>query len=306
MQSLHKHGINFPLSPDHRDFQSNVRSFNYLVAGSSGDNLSSQEIFDKLRNMHLHKQQQWGPVYNIINELRADVAKKQQIITCLGLRHVLEMLPDKTEIVRHFTNPTPQGATGHWKMTWQFAVERELVLLLYEQLHTLNTSSPGTLTLPHPPSIPGSENLRRLISFDFGEWCRRSRSKLISNVVSITQEYQRLETSVAATPVHLPSNILYNTGSAPRGDPPRTILTPLFTNTMGLQYDKWNCYQRGLGLYSELSSSIHKYNKQFEVDETNWDRSDFLILEWLKPDVEEDGRVDWQDARVKRSLPFTP
>ena len=64
--------------------------------------------------------------------------------------------------------------------------------------------------------------------------------------------------------------------------------------------------QEGAGLYSELSSSIHQYNKQFEVNETNWNRSDFLTLQWLQPDVNSNGEVDWTQARVQRDLPFTP
>ena len=109
-------------------------------------------------------------------------------------------------------------------------------------------------------------------------------------------------TSATSIPAALaPIEILY---PPPAATLPKTILTALFHN-LGLKYDKWNCYQRGLGLYSELSSSIHKYNKQFEVEETNWGRSDFLILKWLRLDVDEDGAVGWKDARVERNMPFT-
>jgi hypothetical protein len=345
-----------PLSAILRHFQFKVRSFYCLVTGDIGQGLGVPETLTKLRDMTLNRQQQWAPIYKIISDLRADVTKKQQIITCLGFRHVLEMLPDQPEVLKHFTNPTPHGATGHWKMAWQFVVERELVLLLYEHLQFLAASGarlPAGVPVPAPPTIPASKYLRKLILYDFQEWkkLQRSRQRLIQHALDTITEYQRLERSYTAScamtaaaapgppaapgaagaagvagapgaPAALaPIGILYHPAApaaapatapaaAPAAAPPaaplpETILTAIF-NTLGLKYDKWNCYQRGLGLYSELSSSIHKYNKQFEVDETNWGRSDFLILKWLQPDVDKNEAVDWKDARVKRNMPFTP
>ncbi len=310
--------INIPLSAILEHFQFNVGSFYYLVTGDIEQGLSVPETLTKLRDMSLHRQQQWAPIYKIISDLRADVMKKQQIITCLGFRHVLEMLPDQPELRRHFVNPTPHGATGYWKMAWQFVVERELVLLLYEHLQFLASSGatlPAGVPVPDPPTIPASENLRKLLLYDFQEWkkLRGSRQLLIQHALDTVTQYQRLEGSyiacctmtAAAAPGPLatpgagaagaagapgapgapaalaPIGILYPPAApavVPAAAPvPETILTALF-NTLSLRYHKWNCYQRGLGLYGELSSSIHKYNKQFEVDETNWGRSDFLIL----------------------------
>ena len=87
--------------------------------------------------------------------------------------------------------------------------------------------------------------------------------------------------------------------------PPETTFTHLCT-TLGLRYGKWNCYEHGLGLYSELSSGIHNYDRQYEVDESNWGRSDFLILKWLQPTVDGQGRVGWNGIRAERNLPYKP
>lgn len=253
-----------------------------------------------------------APIYNIISELRADVAKKQRIITCLGFLNVLQMLPDKAEVYNHFTNPTSWIATGYWEMTWQFAVERELVLLLFEQ--TQINPAFANIIIPHFKLIPGSEKLRQLISFDFGEWCKKRRQISKKETFRIYAAYLKFYeayaassainvAAAAAAPAQI--EIFFPTAAAPAGGPlktrppPETILAPLFT-TLGLKYDKWISYQRGRGLYSELRSSIHGCNELLEIDETNWNRSDLLILQWLKPDVEKEGGINWNNARMKR------
>jgi endonuclease IV len=76
------------------------------------------KCFEKLSNSSITKAQLFEPVYREIQRLRDTVKKQKQIITCLGFCHVLKMLSDKTEIIRHFIHPIPWGATGHWKMTW--------------------------------------------------------------------------------------------------------------------------------------------------------------------------------------------
>lgn len=271
-----------------------------------------------------------------MRELHADIAKKQQIITCLGFRHILEEMPDRGEIVRHFVNPTPRGATGHWRMTWQFTIERELVLLLYEQVHRMAIPT----TAPAAPNIDGSDALRQIILYDFEEWVKKHEKALTRNRAAIIAEYQKLKnakiasaavpTAVATTTAAqvrggvvppappaittlyhspLPPAAAATAAAAPAAGKanslPETTFTHLFT-TLNLPYGTWNCYERGLGLYSELSSSIHKYNKQYEVDETNWGRSDFLTLKWLKPTVDAHGRVNWNSIRAERNLPYTP
>jgi hypothetical protein len=109
----------------------------------------------------------------------------------------------------------------------------------------------------------------------------------------------------AAPIVQQPIQSLYHLTPNTASGPPETSFTPLFT-TLDLKYHEWNGYRRGRGLYGELSNSIHGYNKQYEVNETNWARSDYLILQWLKPNMEENSPVEWMDERVKKNLPFTP
>ncbi|KAH9873319.1 hypothetical protein J1614_005717 [Plenodomus biglobosus] len=202
----------------------------------SGD-IEVPQLLTRLREKTPDRQQQWAPIYKIISDFKEDVAKKQQIITCLGFRHVLETLPDRQEVSRHFTNPTPHSATGYWKMTWQFVVERELVLLLYEHLYSLATSKkpPEGVPIPDLPTIPGSDSLRELILYDF------------------ESHYTSLTVAPGADPI----GTLYPPVPAAGSDGPETVFTAFF-NELNLKYGRWNFYQHGLGLYSDLSSSIHK------------------------------------------------
>lgn len=325
-----------------------------MVTGEKEPNSNLVDIFKKLRGCASHRQQPGAPLYDTMRDLRADIAKKQQIITCLGFRHVLEEMPDRGEITRHFVNPTVWGASGHWRMTWQFTIERELVLLLYEEVHRMATSTstnptvvfnPALANLPAAPTIDGSDGLRQLILYDFEEWVKKHSKSLKQNGAAIITEYQKVDsarvtsaTIAAAAAAPAPGGVvspapsavttLYHpplppaataaatpAPAAPTSAPapaagrakllPETTFTHLFTS-LNLPYGTWNCYERGLGLYSELSSSIHKYDKQYEVDETNWGRSDFLILKWLQPTVNDHGEIDWNSIRAERNLPFAP
>jgi hypothetical protein len=222
-------------------------------------------------------------------------------------------------------------------MTWQFTIERELVLLLYEQVHSMATSpirpvvfNPALAAAPVAPTIRGSQTLRQLILYDFEEWVKNSRRALTQNGAAIITEYQKVGNAMAASsalvaaaaatapppggvvpPAPPAVTTLYHpalpaAAAAPNPNlPPETTFTHLFT-MLGLKYSKWNCYEHGLGLFGELSSSIHKYDKQYEVDETNWGRSDFLILKWLQPTVDKHGQVDWDQIRAERNLPYSP
>ena len=143
-----------PLSAVYHEFQLNLRKFCEMVTGNEEPNSNLVDIFKKLRDCASHRQQPGTPLYDTMRDLRADITKKQQIITCLGFRHVLEEMPDRGEIARHFVNPNTLGATGHWKMTWQFTIERELVLLLYEEVHRRATSKSTTHKKPFNPALP--------------------------------------------------------------------------------------------------------------------------------------------------------
>ena len=339
----------FPLSAVYHQFQLNLSKFCGMITGEKEPNSNLVDIFEKLRDCASHRQQPGAPLYDAMRDLRADVAKKQQIITCLGFRHVLEELPDRGEIARHFVNPTTWGASGHWKMTWQFVIERELVLLLYEQVHRMATSAsraraerfiPPLAAAPARPTVDGSHEIRQIILYDFEDWVKKHNTAITHNGAAIIAEYNKVENAKAAyaaaaavapapravvAPAPLAVTTLYPpsppaagatgatgttapvaaTAAGNRNSLPETTFTHIFT-ILNLQYGTWNSYEHGLGLYSELSSSIHKYNKQYEVDETNWGRSDFLILKWLKPTVDDHGLVEWKSGRVERSIPYSP
>lgn len=296
-------------------------------------------VFELLNNLHrtsLKRNQSWGPVYKIISDLRGDLARKQQIITCLGYRHVLEMLPDRLELQKLYTQNWSSNATTNWKRAWQFIIERELVVLLYEHLRSLIATGPARGVTIHAAigrPVTANEGLRALISYDFQEWAKKKdeKKRMIDHAADIIAIYGKLELSGlpeplggithinprpiaaaarAAAPV-TPTGIAGATCNACTANPPRAIGSTAAAETMftllfevlKLKYDTWNAYDRGAGLYAELSGSIHKYNKQFEVEETNWARTDFLILDWLKPATDGDGKVDWTEAKSTRNLP---
>lgn len=56
-------------------------------------------------------------------------------------------------------------------------------------------------------------------------------------------------------------------------------------------------------MYNELSSTIHRYGKSYKVDENVWAKSDRLIFEWLKPDIDAVGEVNWDREWSQRGLP---
>ncbi|KAF2242129.1 hypothetical protein BU26DRAFT_166682 [Trematosphaeria pertusa] len=102
-------------------FQYNVCDFIATVTGEG--KVDYTRAFSKLRDAAAHRQQQWEALYNTIEKLRSEITRKQQIITCLGYRHVLEMLSDKDSVLAQFTfsGDPPSSATAIWKVTWQLA-----------------------------------------------------------------------------------------------------------------------------------------------------------------------------------------
>lgn len=323
----------WPVSSRYHRFETNVCKFCTLVTGNAG--VSFQDVFKALRDYVTWQKQQWTPIYKQIREQGTELAKKQRVITSLGFRHVLENLPDQSKILAEFGLTKAPSATGTWQLTWQLAVEQKLIMMLQEHVSKLALNTPQPSTAPtaasNPSPTPGlpstpastpapsgpssksavgpgmattkppSDPLREILQHDLEYWISKLKrdkagnTKLTTHASQITAEYQRM-TSTA-------------TGAGPPPAPPtgakKSTYTQLFID-LGLDYASWNGYQRGFGLYGELSGSIHKYSQTFEVHETGWARNDWLVLQWLKPAQDANGEVLWDGTRKRLGPPFTP
>ena len=84
------------------------------------------------------------------------------------------------------------------------------------------------------------------------------------------------------------------------------------TSVHDTNFEEWPCYKRGLQLYGELSSNIHKYDDMkfspYDIDDSNWSRSERIMLKALKPkhwEKSPDGEildVNWTKERAVRGL----
>ena len=274
----------------YHQFQLNVCEFLATITGE--DKIDYKSAFKTLQDATANRQEQWETLYKTIEKLRLELAQKQQAITCLGYRHFLEMLPDKRSLQNLFPTASLTEATPIWKLTWQVIVEKELFVMLQDHVNILR---PGTFaaTAPKPKPTDSNWHLRLLLENSFQYWTKTNR-KLINT--AITNNTITAVTQIAS-------------GAAPTT---RAFTNPKFrTNftdlldSLKLEYWTWQGYQRGLGLYNELSNTIHTYGKRFEVDETNWGKSDWLVLKYLTPNAKSivDGEVDWDIARTDRKLP---
>lgn len=69
-------------------------------------------------------------------------------------------------------------------------------------------------------------------------------------------------------------------------------------------FQDWTCFTRGKGMYSELSANIHGYGKSCDVPTANWLKSDKIILDWLKPVVDDQTKeISWDNEWRSRGLP---
>ena len=247
LRNLCQRDANTPFSAATSSLLSNVRSFYYLMTGIRGENLTLTSILSELHTLGAQRHREWTPLFKEINDLKTDVAKKQQVITCLGFRHVLEKLPDQAELVHYFSNWRPQGATGYWKMAWKFAVERELVLMLFERLQELIAAGVVVSIAPMASSLAKSGNLRELLKNDFEHWFSKLRGRRLIqvNAHDIDSAYKRFEQAQAAakarTPTRPPGNIFHAPAVSPAQN---TLHTALFI-ALSLKYDEWNSYTRG-------------------------------------------------------------
>ena len=155
-------------------------------------------------------------------------------------------------------------ATSLWKAMWKLATEIELENMIKDHI-ILETPELAS----EPLSKLSSSRLRPLIKRDFDYWA----SKKLGQATS-------LEVARPGIRHDLPHLRRYN--------PP---------------YQDWSVYQRGLTMYNELSSTIHRYGKSYKVHENVWAISDRLIFEWLKPDIDSVGEVNWDREWFQRGLP---
>lgn len=181
--------------------------------------------------------------------------------------------------------------------------------------------TPGTTgtSLTAPAASSQKKLLRSLLQHDFNFVAERKHKTIMKNTGAISVLSSTLAssttsgaagTSALIAPSGLSSTATSKTAfgkSTATGSGTVTIPTSAYTTllqTLGFKYENWQAYQRGLGLYGELSNTIHTYGKQYEVDESNWARSDWLILSWLTPTAfTATGEADWSLARKDRNLP---
>ncbi|OAL56474.1 hypothetical protein IQ07DRAFT_674672 [Pyrenochaeta sp. DS3sAY3a] len=266
-----------------KKFTENLAMFTEMIIGGP-------KIYDRakalsgLRKAANDKEQKLKILFDTVKKLQSEISLKQQIITSVGYRHVLERFPSVTTLQGLFprANLQPNVSTPLWKRTWQVIVEVELYAMLREHV---NTITPHTFTaLPPEPRQPEANwYLRRLLKFEFLHWTSKNKATIRNQITLISTAGPIAAT---ARPAHAHA----------------TTLTVLF-QTLNLQYSEWQTYVRGSGMFSELSESIHGYNKLFEVDETNWAKSDWLILNYLTPREDASGNIDIANQWNLRGLP---
>lgn len=81
-----------------------------------------------------------------------------------------------------------------------------------------------------------------------------------------------------------------------------SMVQNLCPNVKMTEYWKWKVFNRGKQIYGDLSSSIHSYADCYHFKESHWLKNDSLILAWLKPEINQDGEVDWDKERARRGL----
>lgn len=275
----------------------------------TGDIVTYAVALERLREISAHRHKQWEAINNTLEKLRLELARKQQAITCLGYRHVLEMLPNQVHLATLFPAVSLDAATPRWKLAWQVIVEKELYSML---LGFVNEIAPaGNVNCIAAPTIPNSahprEQLRRLLENSFNNWKRRNKVRTSTAIGHNTFAVGLNIAPGVANTSSIKGVIVLPGVTVPKGvtvPEVRTNFTDLFIN-INLIYWTWQEYSRGSGLYNELSNTIHAYGKQYEVVETNWAKSDFLALNYLTPTVAsiKENEVDWNVARTDRELP---
>ena len=321
------------LSLEQDKFQSNVCQFAESKTGKS--DVSYEEAVKLLRDMSVVKNEQSRVLYDAFEIQRTEIARQQQIITCLTYRFALENLPQDAPIMDQ--TPGKKSATGAWQKMWRLAVEAELDRMIVEYIDpespllapptisgTTHNTSANSATV-NTPKFPRS--LKELLQSDFDYWTSQHRSK--TDRLEVARQSKNVPTFAIGTgSAHVPAGVAvvagvtFTNGTIALATSPvqipangATWRTGKYVRVeyFGLNYDKWPSFSHGHTLYGELSNNIHTYEKSYDIDETNFTKSQRTILEWLAPrDLEkslEDGRmkwetVGWQNQWTKRGLPI--
>lgn len=162
---------NMPLVPAHG---AGLCRRNEQITGQYPSNY--QDGMQILRNVGAQRVHGYQVLYNVIEKLQSELDETQQILTCLGYRHVLEMLPNKDSIdfQNHSDDPTNGrlSATSAWNMIWDIAVQEQLLKMI--QLYN-NARATGTVAPAAPPAVPPTTaatspqlvTLEQLLQHDF-------------------------------------------------------------------------------------------------------------------------------------------
>jgi len=273
-----------PVSTTHHHFQLNVCKFGTLLTGKISQNYP--DALQALRDFGGQRTQQWKLIYAEVEKLSAEIACHKQIIACLEYRHVLESLPNKDAIKRKFSlTKAPQAATPAWQYTWKLAVEACIESMLQDYFVT---KPPPTASTAAPLPATGAKT-----------------TTVPATLPPAAPAPTASGPTASAHPSHLLKQLLQNDFDywAKTNKPSLNAMagTP---NVASVAYADWPPYQRGRGLFNELSGNIHKYGKTYDLRDGDWLRSDGLILRWLKPDVDAGtGEVKWDDEWKNRRLP---
>ncbi|CAF9942048.1 MAG: hypothetical protein HETSPECPRED_004720 [Heterodermia speciosa] len=308
--------------------------------------------------MSVVKNEQFKVFYEAFEIQPTEIARQQQIITCLIYRFALERLPQKDASIMTQTSPRTSSATGVWQKMWRLAVEAELDRMLVEYIDPQSlllapsttsgtTSATGVAAIGTTTAVPSHNtsansatvntpkpphSLKKLLQSDFDYWTSKQKS---TSDLQVAKKNKNVPTGAGLTgPADVPAGVAVVAGANGTVVAGVTVTggnIALATSTVqpppnGASwttgkyvrvefykppYDKWSSFSYGHTLYGELSSNIHTYQKSYDIDETNFTKSQRTILEWLAPrDLAkslEDRRVmwetvDWEEQWARRIL----
>ena len=167
----------------------------------------------------------------------------------------------------------------------------------------------ATVNTPKPP-----RSLKKLLQSDFDYWTHKHRSQ--TDPLEIARKSKTVPTGAGlTTSVYVPAGVAVAAGLPVKSGKIATATSTWTTGkyvrieTFTPPYGEWQSFSHGHTLYGELSNNIHTYEKSYDINETNFTKSQRTILEWSTPrDLEkslEDGRmkwetVDWEKQWTKR------
>ncbi|MCJ1382114.1 hypothetical protein MMC17_005226 [Xylographa soralifera] len=181
----------------------------------------------------------------------------------------------------------------------------------------LASSTTGPITSTTPPS------LRKLLQWDFDYWAKNNKGPLNSDKKNMTVPpgavagVAAVAAGVALTAAEAKAAKAATAAAAGAGGGggggaragagaargrggSSTTGRYVRVETYDPEYDTWPSFSYGNSLYSELSSSIHKYNRSYNIEEINFTESQRIILQWLSPDLERSTQDAEQDRAGER------